>query len=92
MDGRVHNGVVGAAISPLKNAIVAFFNLAKCRAKLVTARKTATWVAVLASHPCDAAARSLIHGLLWVLEATIESYPSQAKLLSEVAKKRTLRL
>ncbi|MEX2306488.1 MAG: type ISP restriction/modification enzyme [Pirellulales bacterium] len=30
--------------------------------------------------------------LLWILEATIELYPIQAKLLSEVAKKRTLRL
>jgi hypothetical protein len=43
----------------LKNAIVAFFNLAQCRAKLIGARKTATFVAILTSHPCDDAARSL---------------------------------
>jgi hypothetical protein len=41
----------------LKNAVVAFFNLAKLRAKLLAARKTATLVAVLTSHPCDVAAR-----------------------------------
>jgi hypothetical protein len=48
------------AIDPnslLKNAVVAFFNLAKRQAKLVAARKTATCVAVLTSHPCDDAAR-----------------------------------
>jgi len=43
----------------LKIAIVAFFNLAKRRSKLVAARKTANLVAVLASHPCDGAARRL---------------------------------
>ena len=40
----------------LKNAIVAFFNLARCRAKLRTARKITTCVAILSSHPCDGAA------------------------------------
>ena len=39
--------------SPLKNAVVAFFNLAKCAAKLRTARKITTYVAILPSHPCD---------------------------------------
>jgi hypothetical protein len=47
----------GMRRSLLKNAILAFFNLAKRRAKLVAARKTATFVAVLTSHPCDDAAR-----------------------------------
>ena len=42
--------------SPLKNAFVAFFNLARCRAKLRTARKIPTYVAILSSPPCDAAA------------------------------------
>ena len=41
----------------LKNAIVAFFNLAKCRAKLRTARRITTYVAILPSHPCDVTAR-----------------------------------
>jgi hypothetical protein len=45
--------------SPLKNAIQAFFNLAKCGAKPRTARKIATWVAILSSHPCDVAARRI---------------------------------
>jgi hypothetical protein len=40
----------------LKNAVVALFNLAKFGAKLLTARKIATYVAILASPPCDAAA------------------------------------
>jgi hypothetical protein len=31
----------------LKNAFLAFFNLAKCRAKLRTARKITTWVVIL---------------------------------------------
>jgi hypothetical protein len=43
--------------SLLKNAVVAFFNLAKFGAKLLTARKTATGVTVLTSYPCDGAAR-----------------------------------
>ena len=43
-----------AANSLLKNAIRAFFNLAKLGAELLTARKRATYVAVGASHPCDA--------------------------------------
>ena len=45
------------ASSPLKNAFVAFFNLAKCGAQLRTARKITTCVAILSSHPCDVAAR-----------------------------------
>ena len=40
----------------LINAVVAFINLAKLGAKLLTARKTTTYVDVLASHPCDGAA------------------------------------
>jgi hypothetical protein len=36
--------------SPLKNGVVAFFNLAKRREKLVAARKSATLVTVLASR------------------------------------------
>jgi hypothetical protein len=46
--------------SLLKNAVVAFFNLAKCGAKLRTARKITTYVAILASHPCDDAARRIL--------------------------------
>ena len=42
--------------SLLKNALVAFFNLAKRGAKLRTARKITTCVAILSSHPCDVAA------------------------------------
>ena len=41
---------------PLKIAIVAFFNLAKCEAKLRTALKITTYVVILRSHPCDRAA------------------------------------
>ena len=40
----------------LNNAIVALFNLAKLGAKLLAARNITTYVAMLASHPCDAAA------------------------------------
>jgi hypothetical protein len=40
----------------LKYAIVAYFNLAKCEAKLRTARKITTYVLILGSHPCDHAA------------------------------------
>ncbi len=46
--------------SLLKNAVVAFFNLAKCGAKLHTARKIATYVAILSSHPCDVTARRIL--------------------------------
>ena len=49
----------GPPSSPLKNAIVAFFNLAKCGTKSRTARKITTCVAILSSHPCDVAARRL---------------------------------
>jgi hypothetical protein len=51
--------VSGAAkpSSPLKFAIVAYFNLAKCEAKLRTARKITTYVFILGLHPCDHAAR-----------------------------------
>ena len=49
--------LAGPASRPLKNALVAFFNLAKCEAKLRTARKITTYIAILASHPCDDAAR-----------------------------------
>jgi len=42
------------ANSPLKNAIVAFFNPRQVRS---TARKTDEFSSVLASHPCDDAAR-----------------------------------
>jgi hypothetical protein len=48
------------ANSPLKNAVVAFFNLAKCGAKLRTARKITTCVAILSSRPCDGAARRIL--------------------------------
>jgi hypothetical protein len=41
----------------LKNAILAFFNLAQCEAELRTARKITTYVAILSSHPGDVAAR-----------------------------------
>jgi hypothetical protein len=37
----------------LKNAFVAFFNLAKRRAKLAAARKMTTRIVILASRPCD---------------------------------------
>ena len=40
----------------MKNAIVAFFNVAKLGAKLLAARKIATYVVNLASLPCDVAA------------------------------------
>jgi hypothetical protein len=43
-------------LTAVENAVVAFFNLAKFGAKLLTARKMATCVAILASPPCDAAA------------------------------------
>ena len=46
----------GRTSSLLKNAVVAFFNLAKCGAKLCTARKIATCGAILTSHPCGDAA------------------------------------
>jgi hypothetical protein len=45
---------------PLRYAIVAFFNLAKRGAKLRTARKITTYVAILSSHPCDGAARRIL--------------------------------
>jgi len=48
-----------ASNSLLKNSLLAFFNLAKLRAKLFAARKITTYVAILASHPCDAAASRL---------------------------------
>ncbi len=41
---------------PLKNAVVAFFSLAKCGSLLRTARSITTYVAILSSHPCDVAA------------------------------------
>jgi hypothetical protein len=47
---------IGELDSPLKNTLVAFFNLAKCRAELRTARKITTCFVILASHPCDDAA------------------------------------
>jgi hypothetical protein len=47
-----------APSSLLKNAVVAFFNLAKRRAKLAAARKSSVFQTLdLASLPCDAAAR-----------------------------------
>ena len=42
--------------SLLRNAILAFLNLAKCGAEPHTARKITTCVAILSSHPCDVAA------------------------------------
>ncbi len=51
---------------PLKNAVVAFFNLAKCGAKLRTARKITTCVAILSSRPCDVAARRIIQRAAWL--------------------------
>ena len=45
--------------SQLKNAVLAFFNLAKRRAKLAAARKTSVFkTLVLTSHPCDDAVRA----------------------------------
>jgi|GEM_PF-5090203 len=41
------------ASSLLKNACLAFFNLAKLNAKPLAARKITTCVVILASHPCD---------------------------------------
>jgi hypothetical protein len=43
----------------LKKAILAFFNLAKRGAKLHTARKITTYVAILSSPPCDVSASRL---------------------------------
>ena len=40
--------------SLLENTILAFFNLTKFGAKLLSARRITTYVAILASHPCDA--------------------------------------
>jgi hypothetical protein len=45
-----------APSSPLKNAFLAFFNLAKREAKLPAARKITTYVVILSSHPCDVTA------------------------------------
>ncbi len=50
----------GLPISLLKHATVAFFNLARCGAKLRTARRIATCVAILASHPCNDAPRRIL--------------------------------
>jgi hypothetical protein len=47
----------------LKNALVAFFNLAKCGAKLRTARKKTTHVAILSSHPAMAQPVEYFNGL-----------------------------
>ncbi|HZZ73490.1 MAG TPA: hypothetical protein VFE24_14645 [Pirellulales bacterium] len=44
------------ANSLLENTLVAFFNVAKCRAEFRTARKIVACVVILASHPCDDAA------------------------------------
>jgi hypothetical protein len=57
-DDRLIGGVeiVVRLGSLLKNAVVALFNLARCGAKLHTARKITTYVAILSSHPCDVAA------------------------------------
>ena len=44
-------GRLACLSSLLKNAIVAFFNLAKRLAKLRTAHKITTYVAILSSHP-----------------------------------------
>jgi hypothetical protein len=56
----------------LKNAVLAFFNLAKCGAKLRTARKiTPARRDYLPSHPCDDAARRILQraatGVPWRL-------------------------
>ena len=40
----------------MKNALVAFFNVARFGAKLLTASKKTTYVVILASPPCDFAA------------------------------------
>jgi hypothetical protein len=57
----VRGGAIGAALATnrlLKNAVVAFFNLAKRRAKLAAARKSSVFQTLdLASLPCDAADR-----------------------------------
>jgi hypothetical protein len=62
-----HGSARVGSISPLKNAVVAFFNLAKRGAKLRTARKITTYVAILSSHPCDDAARRILQrpAILW---------------------------
>jgi hypothetical protein len=49
-----------AASSLLINTIVALFNLAKRGAKLLAAHKITTYIAILLSHPCDAAACRVI--------------------------------
>src|SRR5688572_11960256 len=36
---------------------MAYFNLAKCRAELRTARRITIYIAIRSSHPCDEAAR-----------------------------------
>ncbi len=58
-DGRSAGGT-DAASSRLNDAVVAFFNLAKHRAKLVAVRRITTYVVILASHPCDHAARGIL--------------------------------
>jgi hypothetical protein len=48
----------------LKNALVAFFNLAKLAAQPFAARETPAKAPVVStSHPCDDAARRKINGL-----------------------------
>ena len=56
MSAKMTAALPFAVSSPLVNALVAFFNLAKCGAKLRTARKTPIFIVVLTSHPCDDAA------------------------------------
>ena len=52
---KVSSSGVGASCL-LKNTVVAFFNVAKFGAKLLTARKITTYVVILASLPCDVTA------------------------------------
>ncbi len=50
--------------SPGKNSLLEFFPLAKFAAKLLTARKIATYVAILGSHPAIHAAQGILPRLL----------------------------
>jgi hypothetical protein len=63
--GRSRRREASTLSSLLKNAFLAFFNLAKSRAELAAARKTnAFQTFVLASHPCDDSGALFFSGLL----------------------------
>jgi|GEM_PF-4360789 len=63
--------------SLLKNALVAFFNLAKLRAQPLAARRITTYVVILASHPCDDAGSRILQpptkhaGLIYLLATSV---------------------